>query len=69
MALNVEMVTFDCSDPANLADWRAEQFEGRRFQPEPGECAVAKIFDHDVSGTTEVANKRQAVRSGDAHRG
>jgi hypothetical protein len=29
MALNVEMVTFDCSDPAKLADWWAEQFEGR----------------------------------------
>jgi predicted enzyme related to lactoylglutathione lyase len=28
MALNVEMVTFDCSDPAKLAGWWAEQFGG-----------------------------------------
>ncbi len=28
MALNVEMVTFDCSDPATLAGWWAEQFGG-----------------------------------------
>jgi hypothetical protein len=28
MTLNVEMITFDCSDPANLAAWWAEQFGG-----------------------------------------
>ncbi len=28
MALNVEMITFDCSDPAGLAGWWAEQFGG-----------------------------------------
>ena len=28
MALKVEMVTFDCDDPAKLADWWAEQFGG-----------------------------------------
>ncbi|ORV86990.1 glyoxalase [Mycobacterium interjectum] len=28
MTLNVEMVTFDCSDPAGLAGWWAEQFGG-----------------------------------------
>lgn len=28
MALTVEMVTFDCSDPARLARWWAEQFGG-----------------------------------------
>lgn len=28
MALSVEMVTFDCSDPARLGDWWAEQFGG-----------------------------------------
>ncbi|HEY2500312.1 MAG TPA: VOC family protein [Mycobacterium sp.] len=28
MALNVEMVTFDCSDPAKLGGWWAEQFGG-----------------------------------------
>jgi predicted enzyme related to lactoylglutathione lyase len=29
MALNVEMITFDCRDPAQLAAWWAEQFGGR----------------------------------------
>ncbi len=28
MTLNVEMVTFDCSAPAGLAGWWAEQFGG-----------------------------------------
>jgi hypothetical protein len=28
MALNVEMITFDCSDPAKLGGWWAEQFGG-----------------------------------------
>jgi predicted enzyme related to lactoylglutathione lyase len=28
MALNVEMITFDCSDPAQLGGWWAEQFGG-----------------------------------------
>jgi predicted enzyme related to lactoylglutathione lyase len=28
MALNVQMVTFDCSDPAALGGWWAEQFGG-----------------------------------------
>lgn len=28
MALSVEMVTFDCSDPAKLAGWWAAQFGG-----------------------------------------
>ena len=30
MTLNVEMVTFDCADPAKLGGWWAEQFDGRR---------------------------------------
>jgi predicted enzyme related to lactoylglutathione lyase len=28
MTLNVDMVTFDCGDPARLAGWWAEQFGG-----------------------------------------
>jgi predicted enzyme related to lactoylglutathione lyase len=28
MALHVEMITFDCSDPATLAGWWADQFGG-----------------------------------------
>jgi predicted enzyme related to lactoylglutathione lyase len=37
MALNVEMVTFDCSDPAKLAGWWADQFEGKTQELIPGE--------------------------------
>jgi predicted enzyme related to lactoylglutathione lyase len=37
MALNVEMVTFDCSDPAPLAQWWAEQFDGTTQELIPGE--------------------------------
>src|ERR1700744_4536551 len=37
MALNVEMVTFDCVDPATLAEWWAEQFEGETQELIPGE--------------------------------
>lgn len=28
MALHVEMITIDCSDPATLAGWWAQQFDG-----------------------------------------
>jgi predicted enzyme related to lactoylglutathione lyase len=37
MALNVEMVTFDSSAPAKLADWWAEHFEGQAQELLPGE--------------------------------
>lgn len=37
MTLNVEMVTFDCSDPAKLASWWAEQFGGDTQELIPGE--------------------------------
>jgi predicted enzyme related to lactoylglutathione lyase len=37
MALNVEMVTFDCSDPAKLAGWWAQQFGGTTQELLPGE--------------------------------
>jgi predicted enzyme related to lactoylglutathione lyase len=37
MALKVEMVTFDSSDPAKLADWWAEQFDGVAQELLPGE--------------------------------
>jgi predicted enzyme related to lactoylglutathione lyase len=40
MALNVEMVTFDCSDPASLAGWWAEQFDGKTQELIPGEFLV-----------------------------
>lgn len=37
MALNVEMVTFDCADPWKLAGWWAEQFDGKTQEMIPGE--------------------------------
>jgi predicted enzyme related to lactoylglutathione lyase len=37
MALKVEMVTFDCSEPATLADWWAQQFDGQTQELIPGE--------------------------------
>ena len=44
MALNVEMVTFDCSDPAKLAAWWAEQFGGTAQELLPGEfIAVTRL--------------------------
>jgi hypothetical protein len=40
MALNVEMVTFDCSDPRALATWWAEQFDGTTQELIEGEFVV-----------------------------
>ena len=37
MALKVEMVTFDCTDPFELAAWWAEQFDGETRELMPGE--------------------------------
>ena len=37
MALKVEMVTVDCSDPAELAGWWAEQIDGKTRELIPGE--------------------------------
>lgn len=37
MALNVEMVTFDCGDPVRLAEWWAQQFDGETQELIPGE--------------------------------
>jgi predicted enzyme related to lactoylglutathione lyase len=43
MTLNVEMVTFDCGDPAKLAGWWAENFGGEVQEMLPGEFfAVAR---------------------------
>ncbi|KAA1248620.1 VOC family protein [Mycobacterium simiae] len=40
MALSVEMVTFDCRDPAKLAGWWAEHFDGTAHDLMPGEFVV-----------------------------
>ena len=40
MTLNVEMVTFDCDDPARLASWWADQVGGTTQELIPGEFIV-----------------------------
>jgi predicted enzyme related to lactoylglutathione lyase len=43
MSLKVGMITFDCTDPAVLAKWWAEQFDGTTQEMIPGEfIAVAR---------------------------
>lgn len=43
MTLEVGMITFDCAEPAVLAQWWAEQFDGTRRELIPGEfVAVAR---------------------------
>ncbi|CAM4199181.1 putative enzyme related to lactoylglutathione lyase [Mycobacterium basiliense] len=37
MTLTVEMITFDCHDPATLASWWADQFGGTTRELLPGE--------------------------------
>ncbi len=40
MALNVQMVTFDCDDPHKLAAWWAAQFDGETAELIPDEFVV-----------------------------
>jgi predicted enzyme related to lactoylglutathione lyase len=40
MALNVDMVMFDCTNPAELAGWWAAQFDGTAQELIPGELVV-----------------------------
>jgi predicted enzyme related to lactoylglutathione lyase len=40
MTLSVEMVTFDCADPAPVADWWATQLGGKTRELMPGEFIV-----------------------------
>ena len=43
MALNVEMVTIDCSDPAELGRWWAEQFGGTTQELLAGEFTAVSL--------------------------
>jgi len=43
MTLSVEMVTIDCSDPAKLGGWWAEQFGGTTFDLLAGEFTVVTL--------------------------
>jgi predicted enzyme related to lactoylglutathione lyase len=54
MTLNVEMITFDCSDPANLAGWWAEQFGGTTQEMIPGEFIAVMRTDGPRLGFQKV---------------
>jgi predicted enzyme related to lactoylglutathione lyase len=56
MALNVEMVTFDSSDPAKLAGWWAEQFDGETQELIPGEFVAVIRPDGPRLGFQKVAD-------------
>jgi predicted enzyme related to lactoylglutathione lyase len=56
MALKVEMVTFDCSDPAKLADWWAEQFDGQAQELLPGEFFAVMRPERPRLGFQKVAD-------------
>jgi len=43
MTLNVEMVTFDCSDPAELGEWWAQQFGGTTQELLAGEFTAVAL--------------------------
>jgi hypothetical protein len=45
MTLNVEMVTFDCSDPAKLGGWWAQQFGGTSQELLAGEFTAVTLAE------------------------
>ncbi len=56
MALDVEMVTFDCVDPVQPAQWWAEQFEGETQELIPGEFIAVVRPDGPRLGFQKVDN-------------
>jgi predicted enzyme related to lactoylglutathione lyase len=56
MALKVEMVTFDSSDPSKLAGWWAEQFDGETQTLIPGEFVAVIRPDGPRLGFQKVAD-------------
>ena len=56
MALKVEMVTFDSSDPAQLAGWWAEQFGGQVQEMLPGEFFAVMRSEGPRLGFQKVAD-------------
>jgi len=54
MALNVEMITFDCSDPAKLAGWWAEQFAGATQELLAGEFVAVILSEGPQLGFQKV---------------
>jgi predicted enzyme related to lactoylglutathione lyase len=56
MTLTTEMVTFDCSDPATLAGWWADQFDGTTQELIPGEFIAVARPDGPRLGFQKVAD-------------
>ena len=54
MSLKVEMVTFDCADPAELARWWAEQFDGTTRELIPGEFVAVNRSEGPTLGFQKV---------------
>ena len=60
MALKVEMVNFDCSDPAKLAGWWAEQFGGTSQELLPGEFIAVTRKPAQIQGPDPHPGRRPA---------
>jgi predicted enzyme related to lactoylglutathione lyase len=56
MTLTTTMVTFDCGDPAKLAGWWAENFEGEVQELIPGEFFAVIRSDGPRLGFQKVAD-------------
>ncbi len=56
MTLRMEMVTFDCTEPAAVAGWWAEQFGGQTAELMPGEFVVVTRSDGPRLGFQRVAD-------------
>jgi predicted enzyme related to lactoylglutathione lyase len=54
MALKVEMVTFDCADPAELARWWADQFDGTTREMISGEFVAVSRSEGPTLGFQKV---------------
>ena len=60
MALKVEMVTFDCSDPVELAAWWAAQFDGETRELMPGEFVAVVRAEGPTLGFQRVPDPTPA---------
>jgi len=54
MSLKVEMVTFDCADPAELARWWAEQFDCTTRELIPGKFVAVNRSEGPTLGFQKV---------------
>jgi predicted enzyme related to lactoylglutathione lyase len=56
MTLKVEMITFDCPDPARLAGWWAEHFGGTAQELLPGEFVAVALPEGPRLGFQKVSD-------------